>query len=181
MERRRQATKELRVRDGLTAGRDRRAVEREIQMTPRRRQIEVLDLARGRQHVVGEAGRLGDEEVVHDGEEVVAQQPLANLVLMGHRHERIGAVHHQRADRRIKSWVAQVLTEVAHVERPHPGAVDLGHQHAVHRQRGELQRMRRARQASAAMAPRAAQRGQAGQRAELHRAVTVMLDADQRS
>ena len=37
----------------------------------------MLDLARGGQHVVGVERGIGDEQVVHDGEQVLAQEPLA--------------------------------------------------------------------------------------------------------
>ena len=59
---------------------------------------------------------------------------------------------------------AQVLADVAHVQHADAGLVDLGHQHAVHVQRVELQHVRRSRQAAAAMLPRAAEH-RAGTRA----------------
>ena len=68
----REAAEQLRVRHGLALRRDGRTIEAEIEMPPRGRQVEVLDLARRRQHVVGVARRVGEELVVHDGEQVVA-------------------------------------------------------------------------------------------------------------
>ena len=76
-------------------------------MPPRGRQIEMFDLTGGRQHVIGVARRLGDEQVVHDREEILAQQSLANACLVRHRHHRVGAVDDQRADRRLQIAASQ--------------------------------------------------------------------------
>ena len=97
-----QPSKELGVRHRLAARRDGRAIQREIQVAPGRRQIQMLDLARGRQHVVGVERGLGDEQVVHDREQVVAQETFPNPALIRHRHHRVGAVHDERSDRRLQ-------------------------------------------------------------------------------
>ena len=61
-----------------------------------------------------------------------------------------------------------------------PGNVHLRHLHAVHVQRRELQRVRGASEPAAPVLPRSGQHRQAAKRAKLHRAVAMMLDADQR-
>ena len=74
----REPPEQLGVRHRFAARRDRRAIQREIQMAPCGRQVQMLDLARGRQHVVGVERGIRDEQVVHDGEQVLAQEPLPN-------------------------------------------------------------------------------------------------------
>ena len=133
------------------------------------------------QHVVGVERGVGDEQVVHDGEQVVAEQPFADPALVRHRHHRIAAVHDQRSDRRRAGPRSQRSLPRSRMFRTRtPGLCTSGLSHAVHVQRREVERVRRARQAAAAMLPRAAQHRQAGQRAELHRAVAMVLDADER-
>ena len=61
-----------------------------------------------------------------------------------------------------------------------PGLYMLRHQHAVHVQHAEMEGMGRPCEAAAAVPPRAAEDGQARQRAKLHRAVAMVLDADER-
>ena len=140
----------------------------------------MLDLARGGQHVVGVERGVGDEQVVHDGEQVVAQETLANPALIRHRHHRIGAVHDERSDRRLQVAVAEILAEIAHVQDADAGLVHLGPRHAVHVQDGEVQLVCGTGQAAAAMPPRSGEHRQAGHRAKLHRAVAMMLGADER-
>ena len=74
----------------------------------------------------------------------------------------------------------KIPADVAHVQHADVRLVDVRHQHAIDVQHGELQRVRRAREAAAAMPPRAGEHGEARQRAELHRAVAMVLDADER-
>ena len=126
-QRRGQPAEQLGVRHRLAARRDRRTIHRQIEMAPRRRQIEMLDLARRRQHVVGVARGFGDEQVVDDGEQILAQQPFTNPALIRHRHHRVGAVDDERANRRRQAAAAEIAADVAHVQHAHAGLVDLRH------------------------------------------------------
>ena len=58
-------------------------VEREVEVAPRDREVEVLDLRRGRQHDVGVARGVGEELLDHDREQVVARQSGDDPVLVG--------------------------------------------------------------------------------------------------
>ena len=78
------------------------------------------------------------------------------------------------------SAVAEILAEIAHVQHADARLVHLGHRHAVHVQDGELQLVRGAGEAAAAMPPRSGQHGKAGHRPEQHRAVAMVLGADER-
>ena len=111
----------------------------------------MLDLARGGQHVVGVPRGLGDEQVVHDGEQVARAGDLSNPALIRHRHHRVGAVHHERPDRRRQVAVAEILSEIAHVQDADARRVRLGPRHAVHVQDGEVQLVSGTGQAAAAM------------------------------
>ena len=124
-------------------------------------EIQMLDLARGGQHVVGVARGFGDEQVVHDGEQVAAQETLANPALIRHRHHRVGAVHHERPDRRLQVAVAEILAEIAHVQDADAGLVRLGPRHAVHVQDGEVQLVCGTGKAAAAMPERSCEHRQA--------------------
>jgi len=52
-------------------------------MAPWQQQVQVLDEAGRRQDVVGVARRVGDEQVVHDREEVLPGQAAADQVRVG--------------------------------------------------------------------------------------------------
>ena len=86
-------------------------------MPPRRRQVEVLDLAGRRQDIVGVPRGVCDEQVMHHGEQVFAGEALFDQRLIGDRHRRVRAIDHQRLDWRIECWIAEVLAQIAHVER----------------------------------------------------------------
>ncbi len=60
-----------------------------------------FEVARGRQHDVGVARRVGHERVVHDGEQVLAAKPLLHLVHFRAGHGRIVGRDIERAQRRV--------------------------------------------------------------------------------
>ena len=97
-------------------GLDRRLVPAQVQVTPRRHDVDRLDLRGGRQHDVGVQRRVGHELLVHHREQVVAQQALANELGVGRDHQRVDADHHHRVHRRRHRRVGQHLAEAAHVD-----------------------------------------------------------------
>ena len=125
-------SEELGVRHRLAARRNSRSVQREIQVAPGGRQIQVLDLARGRQHVVGVECGVGHEEIVDDGEQIVAQEPFADPALIRHRHHRVRPEYDQRSDGRLQLAAAEIVADVAHVQHADARLVHLGHLDAVH-------------------------------------------------
>ena len=106
-----QAPEQLGVAARLAERRDRRLVPAHPEVAPRRHDVARLELRRRRQHDVGVAGRVGEELLVDDGEQVVARQPAAGQLGVGHDHERVAVPHDQRVDRRIERRVG---------ERPRP-------------------------------------------------------------
>jgi hypothetical protein len=110
-----QATEQFGVRQRLAERRDRRLVDLDVQMAVGLVDVELFHVAGGRQQDVGVVGGVGLEEVVDDGEQVVAGEAAHHLArLRGDRH-RIAVVDEQRLDRRLR--VQQVVADGAHVDR----------------------------------------------------------------
>ena len=92
---------DLGVRQALAGRRDRRLVPREVHVPVAVVDVDVLGLHRRRQHDVGVVGRVGRDLLDHDGEEVLARERAPDLAGVGVRGERVGAVHDERAHRRV--------------------------------------------------------------------------------
>ena len=71
----RQPSEELGVGDGFPERGDGGAVEREVVVAPRPHQVEVFELGRRGQDVVGVASGVGQKLLVDDGEEVIRRRP----------------------------------------------------------------------------------------------------------
>ena len=78
------------------------------------------------------------------------------------------------------SLAAEIVADVAHVQHADARFVHLGHLDAVRVEDGELQLVRGPREAAAPVPPRTRQHGQAAERPKDHRAVAMMLWADER-
>jgi len=70
-------------------------------MTVRLLQILVLEERRGRQHNISVVGRVGEELLVHHGEQIRTPQPANHLIMIRANRRRIGVVHKKRFHRRI--------------------------------------------------------------------------------
>ena len=62
---------------------------------------------------------VGHELLEHDGEEVVAAQPLEHPLLVGRDRRRVGVPADERLHRRVERRVGERLAELRHVDRPH--------------------------------------------------------------
>ena len=83
--------------------------------------VVVLEEHGGRQHDVGELGRVGHELLVHAGEEVVAQKPLLHQPLLRRDVHRIGVLDQHRRYRRA----AMERIRSVHQHRPDARMVEV--------------------------------------------------------
>ena len=60
--------------------------------------VGLLDESSGGQHDVGELGRLGEEELVHDEEEIVSREARADAARVRHGHGRVVAPHERSSE-----------------------------------------------------------------------------------
>jgi hypothetical protein len=115
----REAPEDLGVGQRLADGRDGRLVVGDVRVAPGGHEVEVLDLRGGREHDVGVAGRVGEEVLEDDGEEVLAGEPLDDPRAVGRRRRRVGVVDDERVDRRLE--LGQRMPEAHHVDPPRVG------------------------------------------------------------
>ena len=170
------ATVQFAVADGLAQRFDGRLVPPHVQAAPRGDRVGGLDLRGGGQHEVGVESGVGEELVVHHGEQVVAQEALTHLLGLGHRHHGIHADH----DHGLQRWVERRVGE---------GPSQLRHRNATRRAAGQQvgpcerrhvdhvvrPRADAAGVATAEVSPCPHERRQAGERSEEHGAVLVVL------
>ena len=111
-----QPAEDLAVRQALAGRLDRGQVERDVVVPVGAVQVEVLGLHRRRQHDVGEARRVGQALLEHDGEEVVAREARVHARVVGVAGGRIRVEDDERRDRRVVE-LGQRLAEARHVDR----------------------------------------------------------------
>ncbi len=115
--RRRQQPHDVPVALRLAERRDGRCVVLQVAVAVGLVQVGLFELARGRQHDVGVVGRVGHEQLVDDGEEVVALQPFDDQAGVGRGGDRVGAEDEERFDRRVVDLAGQRRAEAVHVDR----------------------------------------------------------------
>ena len=76
-------------------------VREHVQVPVRLVHVEVLELRRRRQHVVGVVGRVGLEVLEHDGEQVFAREAGRDGARLRRDRDRVAVVDDQRLDRRV--------------------------------------------------------------------------------
>ena len=137
----------------------------------------MLELHGGGQHDVGEARRVGQVVLEHDGVQVVARETAQHLRLVGRDRRRVRVPHDQRRHGRVEVGGRQRLAEARHVERARRAALEAGPlEHAgVERVGG---RARDVREPAAAVPPRSGERRDAGDRPVRDRRAGVALGAD---
>ena len=95
---------------------NRRSVERDVEMAPCRRKIEMLDLGGRRKDEVGVTSGVGQELLRHDREEILTVETLDDAVLIGSDDRRVAVVDEQGLDRWIDRGVGEHLAEAGHIE-----------------------------------------------------------------
>ncbi|EXI68478.1 MAG: hypothetical protein AW08_01260 [Candidatus Accumulibacter adjunctus] len=169
-----QPTKQLGVRQRLAERRDRRLVELDVQMAVGLVDVQLFHVAARRQQDVGIVGGVGLEEVVYDGEQVVAGKPAHHLARLWGDCQRVAVVDEDRLDRRPR--VQQVVADGAHVDdarrrmRHQVGPFERGRVHRVIARGGQ-------QDAAGGVAPGTGERRQAGDRAQRHAAAGGAVDA----
>jgi hypothetical protein len=83
---------------------------------PARDQVPRLDEAGGGQDEVGEAGGVGQEQVVDDREQILAREALEHQALVGRDHGRVAVVDDEHADGRPELRIGQCPPEPDHVD-----------------------------------------------------------------
>ncbi len=166
--RRGQVAEDLRVGPRLAQRRDRGLVDQHVGVAVAGVDVQVLELRGGRQHVVGQVGRVGHEVLQHHGEQVLALEAGHHLGrLRRHRH-RVAVVDDQRLHFRAESGrglAQQGVADGAHVDGARrPAGAQLG---ALQRRVLERREPARARQQqpARAVAPGARQARQAARSA----------------
>ena len=105
--------------------RDRRLVDERIGMPVAHVHVEVLELGRRRQHVVGEVGGVGHEVLEHHGEEIAAREAACDLRRIGGHRDRVAVVDHDGLDLRaeaaavgqgLPALAQQLVADGAHVD-----------------------------------------------------------------
>ena len=148
----REQPEDLGVRLGLAARLDRLLVDGEIEMPPREHHVVVLAGHGGGQHDVGVSRGVGDEMLGRDEEQILAAQPLDDLVGLRRLAHRIGVVDVEAHDRRIELHVAgERAAELEIVDHARAGADEIRPRHPrpIHRELPE----RHLQQPAADMAP----------------------------
>ena len=84
----------------LAERRDRGLVEQRVGVAVGSVHVEVLELRRRRQHVVGVVGGVGEEVLEHDREEVLAREAARDLRRVGRDRDRVAVVDDERLDLR---------------------------------------------------------------------------------
>ena len=179
-----QVAEDLAVAARLAQRRDGGAVEQHVGMPVAAVDVPVLDLRGGRQHVVGQVGRVGHELLQHHGEQVLARKAGHDLGRLGRHGHGIAVVDHDGVHARaeaIAAFVQQGVADGAHVD----GARAALAQQVRHLQSGAL-RGQGARggqqQAAGTVAPGAHQGRQAGDGAHgiaaAARALHAVVQAD---
>ncbi len=113
---RREPAEDLGVRQRLAERIDRGVVREHIKVPIGAMHVDVLELRRRRQHIVGVIRSIREELLEHDGEQVLARESRRDLRGLRRHCDRIAVVDDQRVDRRI--GFMQRGTDRAHVDRP---------------------------------------------------------------
>ncbi len=170
-----QAPEELGVRQALAQRLDGRAREAQAEVAVGLVQVVVLEGGGGRQQHVGEVGRVGLEQVVHDHEQVFAQEAPPHGLLVGGHRAGVRVVDEQGRHRRVEPRVVEQPAQLAHVERAGPGRRQVG---PLERGRVDREGARgRQQHAAARVAPGSHHRRQAGDGAHRHAPAGVAVEA----
>ena len=89
------------IRLRLAHRRDRRIVREHVEVPVGLVDVGVLELRRRRQHDVRVVAGVGEEEIVHDGEQVGPREAGYDLVRVGAHRHRVVVVDEDRLDRRV--------------------------------------------------------------------------------
>ncbi len=117
---RRQATKDFRVRAGFAERGDRGFIDHEVGVAVARVHVEVLELCRRRQYVVGVVGGIGLKMFEHDCEQILAREAAQHFGGIWRDREWVAVVDDQAFDlgTEVLRWFAQqIIADRAHVDR----------------------------------------------------------------
>ena len=84
-----ESAEEFGIGDGFSAGRNSGEVDGEIVVAPCGDEVEVFDLAGCGEQEIGEAGGIGEKQVVDDGEQIAAFEAVSYERLIGHSGSRV--------------------------------------------------------------------------------------------
>jgi hypothetical protein len=97
---------QLNVRDAFAGRLNGRLVKHQVEVAPRHHQVILLGLHGRRKEQVRVLGRVGDEQLAHDREQVLALESRYDLAGIGRLRNRIGVVDEKRLYRRVERHVA---------------------------------------------------------------------------
>ncbi len=140
-------------------------------------QVPVLELRRRGQHDVGVAGGVGQEDLVHHGEEIFPRQAAEHPVRVRRHRRRVAVENIEGADRRVQLRERRAQAIHVHHARAGIGAVAAQFGWADHIRRPGPVAAGAVEEAAALLSVVADEGGQARQRADGGAAVAVALQA----